>query len=228
MFSCHIKTYGKPSAKNIIIFPGVAFSQKYGTFLGYLFAACGYQAHVLYYSSNIFGSHPKDIRENITHVVQKAEEYIKKNKKRKINWYVFGTSLGSVMALKLSHDLPRIEKTVINLCPSSLSSAILSWNNPYKKIKETYLKHKDMSKKIVSELSQVSPSNNITQVKKQEILFYMAKNDSVFPYDDAKSLLSMMEEKGSKVTAVINDRHNHQISEAINIFKTETYLNFLK
>ncbi len=228
MFSCHIKTYGKPSAKNIIIFPGVAFSQKYGTFLGYLFAACGYQAHVIYYSSNIFGTHPKDIRENIMHVVHKAAEHIKKNKKKKMSWYVFGTSLGSVMALKLSNDLPKIEKAIINLCPLSLSSSILSWSNPYKKIKDAYFKHKDMNKKIFSEISPISPDNNISHVSKQEILFYMAKNDKIFPFDEANKLLKKMEEKGSKVTAVINDRHNHQVSEAINIFKTETYLNFLK
>lgn len=224
MFSYQIKTYGKSNAKQILIFPGLGISQKYGLFLGRLFAASGYQAHVFYYS-DIFGKSIQEFSNNVQTLVTEALKLT--NKKAKRNEFIlFGTSMGSFIALNILNLSPNIKKSVINLCGDDFTLILTSWKKQFNNFKDEYFMNMKKSQ-IKTLISDLSPENNIDKLKDKKILYFMAEKDNIIPFKNQKGLLKKIKESNIEVTTIINDHHGHVASEAINIFKFNTYLNFL-
>lgn len=218
------KLYGKKSSKNIIIFLGFGLSQKYGPFLGRLFSAYGYQAHVYYYSSKIIGDSAETFEKNTEKIIDSALKIITADKKKKNEWYVFGTSFGSIMALALANKSPKVKKTVLNLCPFNLAETISSWSTKNALIKEILTFKKSLIKKSLT----TSPHTQTSHLQNNDVLYFSSLHDHVFPHTQSKKLQKELEKSSRNIISVVNKKHGHILSEAINIFRYDTYLNFLK
>tara|TARA_Y100000310_G_scaffold345817_1_gene470426 strand:+ start:6479 stop:6967 length:489 start_codon:yes stop_codon:yes gene_type:complete len=104
---------------------------------------------------------------------------------------VFGISLGTSLALYSANSSKNIRKVILSLPFHSLASVL--WNSPVtrtivKKAKKKRYSMKDFHKI----LNPFDPVNNINKLKGKDVRVFIAKGDSIIPYEYAKILIKKM------------------------------------
>ena len=142
-------------------------------------------------------------------------------------FYSFGTSFGTVFALRTAIDNSDIQKVVVNLTYGSLADFIWTWR-VLGIVKERLMKQNinlQMLEKLMSTISPVSMAPELTD---KQILLYASTKDTVIPFVQSSQFRAAL--KKANVTCMYHESRvfGHFIGCAINNLRGRTYLEFLK
>jgi hypothetical protein len=147
---------------------------------------------------------------------------------------IFGTSLGSALAIFIANSSKDIARIILNLVGDDIAEIAWSWNVNrlwrlrFASFKKELIK-KNMTRKKVKEIWQeIAPINNLTNFKNKKILVYLAKKDKIIPYGCGQKLIKEFKDRKLSFILCENNFFGHLSSAIYNLIRFNIYLNFLK
>lgn len=141
---------------------------------------------------------------------------------------IFGTSLGSIIALMVANKSTAINRVVLNLVGSDIAETVWSWDKKIPYFKKALLEQDYTLNKLQIAWEQISPINNIDNLKSKKLLIYLAKNDEIIPIDLGLKLVKALQDKKYTYQLIINHGLKHFFAGTYNLVKARDYLTFLK
>lgn len=168
----------------------------------------------------------------IKHFNEVKEDILNKIKELKKAGYksfsIIGISLGSVISLMVANKSPEISKIILNTTSIDLSETVWRWDKVNPSFKEG-LTQQDLTLSRLKEIwRDITPANNISNLKDKKILVYLSEKDEVIPFSLGKRLIKKFGEKNYSYTLVTNSKLNHLFTGIYNMLNFRSYLNFLK
>jgi esterase/lipase len=141
---------------------------------------------------------------------------------------VFGTSLGSTIALMAADKSPDIKHLILNLIGFDMAETVWSWNNVFNYFKHDLIRQGVNLKRLQAEWKAISPRNNINGLRNKQVLIYLAKKDGVIPFHSGLKLVKAIKKKNYKYKLIVNPGLGHFFAGTYNLIKASSYLTFLK
>lgn len=230
MFAFHKKEYGKENKKVIFLLAGWGNTIKDFSPVSSILSLFGYHCITYAYDPSILNPH---VDETIAHVfairdiILKDIQYV--TAKGKIPFAIFGTSLGTVIALLVAGKSKSIKKVILNLSGATIGDSIWGWGDTmFPEFHESFRKNNITLFKLRKKWRPINPIESIHSLKKKDILLYVAKKDDIIPYSQAKMLIREMKRKNISFTLHANYYLNHYWSAFANLFYFPRYIRFLK
>jgi esterase/lipase len=229
MFSTQAKVYGEKNHNVVLVFAGWEIKKWHLFLLGHLLASYNFKAFIFTWD--------KDILTNDTTITLSRFEEVKKtallnvsnlSKKEQKNIAIFGLGQASVLGLMVANNIQSVSKIILNLVGADLSEIIWHNNLLYSDVKEKLIKNHLTLPKLKKIWGPLSPINNLEKLHVKEILIYLATKDEVIPFKEQEAFLNELQKKDCKIEAIVNTRHNHALSEIVNLLRFSVYINFLK
>jgi hypothetical protein len=228
MKSFRSKTYGKHNKKIVFLLTG--WKNTTGQYLpfSHILRSKGYCCITYEYEKHVLSPDAKKTKKELLGIKKDILRKISELKKEGItDFSVFGTSLGSQVALMVANNSKDVSKIILNLSGADLAEVVWSWNYTEQGFKEKLLKNLYTLLKLKLSWRVVSPINNINKLKDKKILFYCAKNDEVIPYIQAKKLAEAIKKRGYDCRVVVNKRSGHFGTALTNLLNYPRYIKFL-
>jgi|SRR3989344_4001184 len=141
---------------------------------------------------------------------------------------IFGTSLGTMLALMIANKSPDISRVVLNTTGIDVSEAVWGWDKVNVSFKKELLQQKLTLKQLKELWSEITPASNINNLKNKKILVYLSIKDEVIPFNLGKHLVSEFEDRHYDYTLITNNKLKHLYTGAYNLINARRYLSFLK
>jgi hypothetical protein len=140
---------------------------------------------------------------------------------------VFGSSMGTVPAMRAAIDTPEIKKVIINITYGSLVDNIWSWKF-LRKLKHR-LVESGMTKAELEKLFEpISPLSMATKLPGKKVLLYLAKNDKVILFEQSRQFKQALDKAKVDYQYYQNNTFGHIIGGYGNLLRSKIYLDFLK
>lgn len=228
MSDFYISKHGKQNKKVIFLLAG--WQNKiwmYGLFAKIL-ARNGYYCIAYAYNNSVLSPDTKktvmyltDVRNNILNRIGELK------KEGYTDFSIFGTSLGSVIALMVANKTPDISKVILNTPGIDMAQTIWGWDKVKTYFKKALIEQNFTLEKLIAVWKPISPSSNIDNLHGKRILVYLSKNDRMIPYHQGQKLVRELESKKYDVKVITNNHVGHLLAGALNLLKAKTYLEFL-
>jgi esterase/lipase len=119
------------------------------------------------YDDEIFSPDTAKTVRYLTEVRDDVLITIKKLKKEGTkDFSIFGTSLGSMIALMIANNSKGVSKIILNTTGSDIAEIVWSWNKIFSWFKEDLLEQGFILDKLEKVWSSITPKNNTDQLKK--------------------------------------------------------------
>ena len=141
---------------------------------------------------------------------------------------IFGTSLGSMIALMVADKTSDVSKVILNTTGIDVAEAVWSWDNINPTFKEELVKQKLTLPKLKTLWNDIPPASNIANLGNKKILIYLTEIDEVIPFNLGKSIVKEFNERKYNYTLITNKHLKHLYAGAYNLFNAKVYLNFLR
>ncbi len=141
---------------------------------------------------------------------------------------IFGTSLGSMLALMIADKSSDISKIILNTTGIDISEVVWGWVKVKIPFKKELLKQNLTLKQLKVLWNDITPASNINNLKNKKILVYLSKKDEIIPFNLGQRLVNEFENKRYNYTLVTNNKLNHLFTGTYNLFNAGRYLSFLK
>jgi esterase/lipase len=189
----------------------------------------GFYCITLAFDKNFFSWDIKKTVKNFAFAKETILKEIKILKKQGYKqFYIFGTSLGSVLSIMIANNSKDVSKVILNLIGDDLAEIIWTWNKAVPGFKKELIKNK-ITKKIVKEMwKELSPVNNLTNLKSKRFLIFLSKKDKIIPYEFGQRFLREMKKKELGFELYENNHLGHFGTATYNLLRSRTYLDFLK
>ena len=128
----------------------------------------------------------------------------------------------------VASTLPQVDKLILNLSGSDLAEITWSWDNVIPGFKDTLREQNITLPKLKKAWLPLSPYHNLKKVTVNNILIYLSAQDELIPFNSQQELLQSLQKKRIYIEAIINERHGHMVSGAINLLRFPVYINFLR
>ncbi len=229
MFSFRKKIIGKNNKKIIFLICGWPGKIWHYYLTAKILERKGFQSIIYEYDESILSSSIENTIKN-TYVIKNdvLKEIINLKKIGCKDFSIFGTSYGNIISFIIANKEKSISKLIINLVGSDLAETVWTWNKGRDGLVKKGIKKQNISlNNLKQKWAELSPINNINNLKKLKVLFYLAKKDDVIPFRMQNKLLTKLSKVSSNIKIVINNKDNHLISALINLIKYKIYVNFL-
>lgn len=224
-----INEMGKHNKKVVFLFAGWHSKLWMYWLFSKILSSNGYYCITYAYDNDVFSPDTQKTTKHLNEIKDDVLSKIKKLKNEGRNeFYIFGTSLGSMIALMVADKSPDISKIILNTIGIDISETVWGWNNIYPEFKKKLIKQNLTLEKLKKVWSPITPANNINNLKNKKILIYLSKKDEVIPYDLGKSLVIEFEKKNYNYNLVINKNLKHTYTGIFNLINARHYLMFLK
>ncbi|OGC61217.1 hypothetical protein A2890_03040 [candidate division WWE3 bacterium RIFCSPLOWO2_01_FULL_53_14] len=182
------------------------------------------------YDYDVCSADPKEtvpfltsVRDDILHRIRQ----LKREGHR--DFSVFGSSLGSVVALMVANSSPDVSRIVLNT--AGADPAEILWTSRWHKLSKLKerLEKEGMTLGRLRELwAPVDPINNIDHLDGKHLLVCLSKPDHVISYSLGEELVRELKRIGSDCRVTVNEHLGHVETAAYNLLKIDSYLPFLK
>ncbi|RLE42792.1 hypothetical protein DRJ48_02695 [Candidatus Woesearchaeota archaeon] len=170
------------------------------------------------YSTDILSSDVEATRENIIEVLNDARSTIEDYKRAS----VFGSSLGSFIALLLAASEPKVEKIVLNTGGASLAEAV--WLGEATKNIKKRLEEKGWSlTKLKEAWSILEP--NLLAINNRLFLIMQSLHDNTILKENQMRLLEQL--CRNNLVTIVNTRLGHRAALIRNLLRIPTIARFL-
>jgi len=229
MFSFRKKIIGKNNKKIIFLLCGWPGKIWHYYLTAKILEINGFQSIIYEYDKNILSSSIKDTIENTTSVKEDILKQISLFKKGGFqDFSIFGTSYGTIISFMVGNQSRDVTKIILNLSSLDLAETVWTWNKGKdSQVKKGILHHNINLQQLRKKWYQLSPINNLTNLKNKKILIYLAKKDEVIPYKLQKKLFEKLMEINNNIQFNYDNKHNHPISALLNLLKYNKYVKFL-
>ncbi|MDE2591031.1 MAG: prolyl oligopeptidase family serine peptidase [Patescibacteria group bacterium] len=224
----HSFSFGKQNKRVIFLLAG--WQNKLWMFRVFaaLLALNGFYCITYAYDDDVFSSDTEKTVRNILHVRDGIlSKIVLLRKEGYSDFSIFGTSLGSVIALLVANVSPDISKIILNTTGYDFAETVWSWNsgNQYFK-KELQSKHFTLEKLQVV-WAPINPGQNIDAIHGGKFLVYLSKKDEIIPYRFGVQLVDRLKENGNECTIITNKTLGHILAGIYNLCHFPVYLRFL-
>lgn len=229
MFSFRKKIIGKDNRKIIFLLCGWPGKIWHYFLTAKILEKQGFKCIIYEYDNTIFSSSIKATIANTNAVKNDILKQIKILKKNSFNKFaIFGTSYGTLISFMVANKEKSVTDLILNLSSIDLSETVWTWNKGKdSQIKKELIKQGVSLKLLKKKWSELSPINNMNNLKNTRILFYQAKNDEVFPLRLQHQLLLRLKTITPNIKIVENLNRKHRISALVNLLNHKVYTNFL-
>lgn len=216
------KNFGQPSKRVVFLLTGWP-TRIWEYFLvtsslaknNYFCIAYEYDKEILTEFDNV----DKNIQLVVTNVLHKIKRL---KKKGVVEFSLFGTSFGAVIALEIARKSNDIKKVVLNLPTAHITDILTSKSILVRPLMKVINSYKPSTKN-----EQLQPINNLMGLKSKKVLIYLAKKDQIVPYDKAKRLVDEMEKLKINHQVILNKYLTHYLAASKNHLVSSQYLQFL-
>lgn len=230
MFSFRKKVFGKNNKKIIFLICGWPGKIWHYHLTAKALNLHGFQSIIYEYDESILSSSIKDTINNTNLIKNEILKQIKFFKEKGCkNFSIFGTSYGTIIAFMIANNSKDILKIIINLIGYDLAETVWTWNKGKDSlVKEGIVKQNISLKTLKEKWAELSPINNINNLKKTKILFYLAQKDEVIPYRFQTRLFEELLKINKNIQVEHDIKYNHFISAMMNLLNYKKYIKFLK
>jgi esterase/lipase len=229
MLSTTISEYGKRNSRILIMLTGWGNQQWMYLPLATVLARKGFRIFVVTYDAGILSP---DIEKTVSSFLAIRDQVVKKIRNLRTQGHtdisLYGVSLGSSLAFMIANDCGKIQKLVVNLTGANIAESVWSWDIVNKVFKQTLVKNGMTLEKLKKEWYELSPENNLTNLKQTQILLQATKRDEIIPFEQTEKLITLLKNKNISVTTQISSRFAHLLTGAINVYNNSSYVSFLK
>ena len=188
----------------------------------------GFYCITYVYSADVLSPNVGETIRHFTEICKDILHRIKQLKKAGYkNFSVFGSSLGSTLALMVADRSPDVSKIILNTTGIDLAQTIWSWDHIQIGFKDQLRAQGYTLKKLQSAWKAISPAHNMDHLQGKRLLIYLAKNDEIIPYPIGHKLVEEIRRRGCASQVVINTHFRHVLTGAYNLFNTSVYMHFL-
>jgi hypothetical protein len=222
------KIYGRHNKKVVFLLTGWKNSISQFRLFSYLLSSHGFCCVTYEYEKHVLSPDAKKTKKELLEIKKDILERINKFKREGASSFsIFGTSLGSVIALMVANNSSDVDKIILNLVGADLAEVVWSWNYAERGFKEKLLKNLFTLLKLKVGWRAVSPINNSNNLKDKKILFYCSKKDELIPFIQAKKLAIEFKKRKYDYRLIINKRNKHFGAALINLLNYSRYIRFL-
>lgn len=223
------KTFGKSEKGVIFLFTGFRMKR----WLYYLtirkLMKAGY--YVIVYdidSSLIFHGEISDFLYTVEALINTVKQQVNDLKQQGAKvFFSYGTSMGTIFAMRIAIEIQDIKKIIVNLTYGSLADNVWTWS-VLKGVKKR-LEHAGITKeKLETLLEPISPLSMAPKLKGKKLLLYLAKKDKIILFNQSLQFKEALDKAGIEYIYYQNNRFGHFIAGSLNNLRSKIYLDFLQ
>ena len=219
---------GKHNKKVLFLLSGAYMNIRFFWVFTKIFELSGYYCVTYAYNKDVLS--PDIGRTNIS-IQAISKDILARINRLKGSGYksfsIFGTSLGSVMALIVADESPDISKIILNTVGVDMAETIWTWDSVFPGFKKNILKQGIILPELKVMWQNITPINHINNLANKEILIYLSEKDEVIPINLGLQLIKAFDANNYKYTLIINKHLYHSFTCIYNLFNIKTYLKFL-
>lgn len=225
----HSFSLGKQNTRVIFLLAGWQNSLWMFWIFAWILAMNGFYCITYAYDDDVFSPDTGKTVKNMLTVRDILLSHIAVLKKNGCtDFSLFGTSLGTVLALLVTNVSQDVSTIILNTTGYDIAETVWSWNsgNQYFK-KELQSQHFTLEKLRVV-WAPINPVHNLDAITGKRILMYLSKKDEIIPFGFGQQLLEKLKANGNTCEVVINRSLGHILSGIYNLCNFSVYLKFLK
>lgn len=229
MLHFYSRTYGGKSNKVIFFLVGWKGTIREYSLISRLLQFSGYRCITYAYDADMLSPNIEGTLHNFTELKGVVLGQIETLKEEGVKtFYIFGNSLGAVLAPMIANSSKDISKVVLNLIGADLAESVWSWDN-IKRVayfKKELIKNNITLEKLKADWGSLATIHNVSNFQGKEILAYISEQDELIPFALATRVADTLRSRyGAKV--IINRHMNHGLSLMFNLINFRIYLDFL-
>lgn len=229
MQNFHFAEYGKRNQPVVLLLGGWTYQPWLLGMFGRLLALNGFYCIAYTYDDDVFSPDYKKTVTNLLGIKDAILEHVQALKAGgRDTFYVFGTSLGTILATLVANESPDVTKVVLNTTGADVARSVWTWDAIKPWFKNELLKRGITEKDLVEHWKPISPVYNIKNLKNKPVLVYLAQKDRTIPFDQGRVLVSKLDVLGAPYEVVINRHLGHAAAGLFNLAKAGRYVSFLK
>lgn len=225
----HINSYGHNNKDVVFLLPG--WHNKAWMFWIYakILEFNGYCCLIYEYNDEVLSPNTGKTVDSLTTI---RDDILKKisnlEKQGKDKFIVFGSSLGSVIALMVANKSSEITHVILNTVGEDVAQTIWSWDKIFPYFKKNLIKQGFTLAKLQTAWKEIAPKNNIDNLTNKKILIYLSRKDEVIPFFLGENLVHKLKNKKYSCVVIVNRYLNHLLTGLYNLLNAKVYLQFLR
>jgi len=228
-FRYYKRRYGTENKKAVILLSGWKGTQTQYWIFSKLLERNGYHCITYTYDNQILSTDPKEMVTNILLVVDDIIHEVELLKSQKIPTVtLFGTSLGSTLAILSAEKTPNVDAVVLNTSGEDISKIIWSWETVMKGFKRELIQKGYTFKKLNDELESINRKEDIKKLKNKKIMLLLSTKDKIIPHEYSLNLAYSLKKVNSSTIVKTSHTHAHFMYGVINLLKASTCVKILE
>jgi esterase/lipase len=229
MQNFHIAEYGKRNDKVVLLLGGWTYQPWLLGMFGRLLALNGYYCIAYTYDDEVFSPDYKKTVTSLVGIKDAILEHIDALKAGgRDTFYVFGTSLGTILATMVANESPDVSKVILNTTGADVAKSVWTWDDVKPWFKNALVKQGLTEQELVEHWRPIAPVSNIRNLRRKPILIYLAQKDRTIPFDQGRVLVSKLDVLGAPYDVVINRSMGHAMAGLFNLANAGRYVKFLR
>lgn len=181
------------------------------------------------YDSDVFSPDIEKTNTQLKIIRDAVLDDIKRLKKEGYSDFsIFGTSLGSMISLMIADKSPEINRIILNTTGIDVVDNVWAWDKVNPVFKNALIAGGITIEKLRKQWREITPANNIDNLRGKKILVYLAENDEIIPYKLGMRLINEFDKKNYDYKLIKNKKLNHFFTGLYNLSNPKVYLDFLK
>ena len=224
----YTKLYGKKNRRVIFLLAGWHTRIWMYTPFSIILSNNSFYCITYAYDDDVFSTNTEQTVENFKRI---RDDVLRRIEKLKDDGYddfsLFGTSLGSLLAIMIAHKSPDISKIILNTTTIDAARTVWTWNHIKSYFKKDLIRQHFTLEKLEKVWESISPEHNINNLKDKQFLIYLSKKDQIMPYSLGNELTKDLEMYHYKYQVIKNKYLGHGLTCYYNLVNSAPYLKFL-
>ncbi len=141
---------------------------------------------------------------------------------------ILGNSLSCGLVLMVANCCNKFRKVVLNLIGDDIADCFWKSNNlVVRRIKNSYIKNGIKLSYLKKCWFRISPINNLKNIKKQELLVFLSRNDDFVNFKNGEKFVRELKKSKIKYKLIIGNIFGHYISGVKNLILSDSIEKFL-
>lgn len=211
--------------KAVILLSGWRATQAQYWLFSTLIALQGYHCLTYTYDKEILNPNPQRTVKNVTNVVADIVTEVTRLHKHGVHDItLFGTSLGSVLAILAAKQAPQVDTIILNTSGYDIAKIIWSWDSFVPHFKKQIVDQGINLKQLSQAWTRINPKNNLIGLTTKKVLLLSSQVDTVIPFEQAEKLFRALTKVNRSTRFVVTSTFGHLSFGAINLLRAAQYV----